>query len=102
MARHGLLAATSADCCETKAVTIQAIHSSDTVESKGFVLPLLVGAGVLAFLLWTGNDLLQDSDLFWQIEVGRWIIDHRAVPDADLFSFTKPARRGCRVPGWRR
>ena len=38
---------------------------------------------------WTGNDLLQDSDLFWQIEVGRWILDHRAVPDADLFSFTK-------------
>jgi hypothetical protein len=71
-------------------VTIQAIHSSATVESKGFVLPLLVGTGVLLFLLGTGNDLLQDSDLFWQIEVGRWILDHRAVPDADMFSFTKP------------
>ena len=50
---------------------------------------MLVGTGVLLFLLGTGNDLLQDSDLFWQIEVGRWIIDHHAVPDADLFSFTK-------------
>uniref|UniRef100_Q07PD5 Glycosyltransferase RgtA/B/C/D-like domain-containing protein n=1 Tax=Rhodopseudomonas palustris (strain BisA53) TaxID=316055 RepID=Q07PD5_RHOP5 len=70
-------------------MTIQAIHTSDAAPSKGFVLPLLVGTGVLAFLLWTGNDLLQDSDLFWQIEVGRWILDHGAVPDADPFSFTK-------------
>ena len=55
---------------DPKTVTTQAISSSDAVESKGFVLPLLLGIGVLAFMLWTGSDLLQDSDLFWQIAPG--------------------------------
>lgn len=52
------------------------------------LLPLWVGAGVYFFVLATGNNLLRDSDIFWQIEVGRWIIDHRAVPVADVYSFT--------------
>ena len=51
-------------------------------------LPLWVGAGVYFFILATGNNLLRDSDIFWQIEVGRWIIDHRAVPYTDVYSFT--------------
>jgi hypothetical protein len=53
------------------------------------LLPLGVGAGAYLFFLFTGDRLLQDSDTFWQIKVGQWIIDHRAVPHADLYSFTK-------------
>ena len=52
------------------------------------MLPLWVGAGVYFFMLATGNNLLRDSDIFWQIEVGRWIIDHHAMPYADVYSFT--------------
>ena len=52
------------------------------------MLPLWVGAGVYFFVLATGNNLLRDSDIFWQIEVGRWIVDHRAVPVTDVYSFT--------------
>jgi hypothetical protein len=52
------------------------------------LLPLWVGAGVYFFILATGNDLLRDSDIFWQIEVGRWIVEHRAVPHVDVYSFT--------------
>ena len=52
------------------------------------LLPLWVGAGVYFFMLATGNNLLRDSDIFWQIEVGRWIIDHHAVPTTDVYSFT--------------
>ena len=52
------------------------------------LLPLWVGAGVYFFMLATGNNLLRDSDIFWQIEVGRWIVDHHAVPYADAYSFT--------------
>ncbi|MGO3934644.1 hypothetical protein [Rhodopseudomonas pseudopalustris] len=70
-------------------MTIQAMESSETAGSKGGVLPLLIGCGVLVFLLVTGEALLQDSDIFWQIETGRWILAHGAVPTADLFSFTK-------------
>ena len=32
--------------------------------------------------------LLGDGDTFWHIAAGQWIIDHRAVPQADPFSFT--------------
>ena len=53
------------------------------------LLPLCVGAGAYFFFLFTGDGLLQDSDAFWQIKVGQWIVDHGAVPHTDLYSFTK-------------
>jgi hypothetical protein len=56
--------------------------------ARGF-LPLCVGAGAYLFFLFTGDGLLQDSDTFWQIKVGQWIMDHRAVPHTDFYSFTK-------------
>lgn len=56
--------------------------------TRGF-LPLCAGAGAYLFFLFTGDRLLRDSDTFWQIKVGQWIIDHRAVPHADFYSFTK-------------
>lgn len=68
---------------------MQAIQSSETAGFKGGVLPLLIGSGALVYLLAIGDSFLQDSDSFWQIETGRWILAHGAVPTADLFSFTK-------------
>ncbi|NEV80481.1 hypothetical protein DYI24_25935, partial [Rhodopseudomonas sp. BR0C11] len=53
------------------------------------MLPLLVGTGVLVFLLLFGDSLLQDSDSYWQIETGRWILAHGTVPTVDSFSFSK-------------
>jgi hypothetical protein len=50
---------------------------------------LWVGIGALALLLIRGNDLLNDPDMFWQIKVGQWILDHGAVPYTDIYSFTK-------------
>jgi hypothetical protein len=38
--------------------------------------------------LLAGNRLLIDPDTMWQITVGQWIIDHRAVPETDVYSFT--------------
>ena len=32
--------------------------------------------------------VLNDPDTYWHIEAGRWILDHRAVPHTDPFSFT--------------
>src|SRR5439155_16729489 len=34
--------------------------------------------------------LLQDSDSFWQIKIGQWILDHHALPTTDFYSFTRP------------
>jgi hypothetical protein len=31
-----------------------------------------------------------DPDFFWHLQVGRWILDHGAIPHQDLFTFTVP------------
>jgi hypothetical protein len=51
-------------------------------------LALCVGVGVYVLLLLTGDRLLIDPDTLWQITVGQWIVDHRAVPVVDVYSFT--------------
>jgi hypothetical protein len=50
---------------------------------------LWVGAGVYLRLLIGGNLLLNDSDTYWHIAAGRWILDHSLFPRADIYSFTK-------------
>jgi hypothetical protein len=52
------------------------------------LMPLWVGVGVYALFLLAGNHLLIDPDTMWQITVGQWILDHRAVPETDVYSFT--------------
>ncbi|MEY9757015.1 hypothetical protein [Bradyrhizobium yuanmingense] len=53
------------------------------------LVPLCVGAGAYLFFLFLGDTLLQDSDSFWQIKIGQWILDHRAMPMIDFYSFTR-------------
>jgi len=53
------------------------------------MVPLWAGAVVYLFLLSIGEILLRDADSFWQIKVGQWIVDHGAVPYADIYSFTR-------------
>lgn len=50
---------------------------------------LWLGIGVYALVMIGGQGLLSDSDTFWQIAVGQWILDHHAVPRVDIYSFTK-------------
>ena len=64
---------------------------ADTAESASpmrGLLPLWVGIGVYALLLLVGNRLLNDPDTMWHITVGQWILDHRAMPETDVYSFT--------------
>jgi len=69
-------------------MTLSITHPEATVRGGRAPLPLWVGAGTYALLLISGNRLLNDPDTLWQITVGQWIIDHRAVPDVDVYSFT--------------
>jgi hypothetical protein len=47
---------------------------------------LLVMAVLVAF---AGSlDVLDDPDLWWHLRLGRWILDHHAVPHTELFSYT--------------
>ena len=50
---------------------------------------LWVGIGIYMLLLSNGGILLSDSDTYWQIAVGQWILDHHALPRVDIYSFTK-------------
>ena len=43
--------------------------------------------GVLVVL--QGNNLLLDTDTFWQIKVGEWILAQHAVPHVDIYSWTR-------------
>jgi hypothetical protein len=58
----------------------------DSKSSTRWLLPLCVGAGAYLLCFFTGDILLQDSDSFWQVKVGQWIIDHLAVPYSDIYS----------------
>jgi hypothetical protein len=69
-------------------MTLSVTHSDATAQPARNLLPLWVGAGVYVLLLITGNRLLADTDTLWQITVGQWILDHHAVPETDVYSFT--------------
>lgn len=61
--------------------------SSDAASTRR-IAPLVAGALIYAAALATGDRLLQDPDIHWQAALGRWIVAQRAVPVADMFSFT--------------
>ena len=69
-------------------MTITVTHTEAAAQPARGLLPLWVGAGVYVLFLVAGNRLLIDPDTLWQITVGQWIIDHRAVPTSDVYSFT--------------
>jgi hypothetical protein len=51
---------------------------------------------VLGFLFALGAggwaQLLVDCDAGWHIRTGQWILDHKAVPTVDFYSFSKPGQ----------
>jgi len=53
-------------------------------------LVFLLPAFLLLVILPGTKTLLSDGDTGWHIRTGEWILQHRAVPSVDLFSFTKP------------
>nr|WP_024519031.1 hypothetical protein [Bradyrhizobium sp. Tv2a-2] len=69
-------------------MSLSVTASTDTTRATRGLVPLCVGAGAYLLVLVTGDNLLQDSDSFWQIGIGQWIIDHAAMPYADFYSFT--------------
>jgi hypothetical protein len=69
-------------------MTISVAHTDAAASPMRGLLPLWVGIFVYALFLLAGNRLLIDPDTMWQITVGQWIVDHRAVPETDVYSFT--------------
>ncbi|MDA9397736.1 hypothetical protein XH79_02565 [Bradyrhizobium sp. CCBAU 45389] len=52
-------------------------------------LPLILATTAYLILIGKIGEILRDADTYWHVVVGEWIIDHRAVPYVDPFSFTK-------------
>jgi len=69
-------------------MTMSVANTADDASPMRGLLPLWVGAGIYALFLLAGNRLLIDPDTMWQITVGQWISEHRAVPETDVYSFT--------------
>jgi hypothetical protein len=69
-------------------MTMSVTNSVEDVRPLRGLLPLWVGISAYALMLLSGNRLLNDPDTMWQITVGQWILDHRAVPETDIYSFT--------------
>ena len=69
-------------------MTVTISHAGAAARPLRGLLPLWVGVAIYALFLLAGNRLLIDPDTMWQITVGQWIIDHRAVPTVDIYSFT--------------
>ncbi len=66
-------------------------HKPGTTEKTLGQVPawLWFGAGLFLLFVIGGNRALQDADTYWQIVVGQSIIDHRALPQTDVYSFTR-------------
>jgi hypothetical protein len=60
---------------------------SRILSSPAFV-SLAAGVILYGVILFAGNRLLNDPDSYWHLVVGRWILEHRAFPTTDPFSFT--------------
>jgi hypothetical protein len=69
-------------------MTMSVADLSEEASPLRGLTPLWVGIFIYALFLLAGNRLLIDPDTMWQITVGQWIIDHRAVPVTDVYSFT--------------
>jgi hypothetical protein len=53
-------------------------------------VPLLVGLGAYTVAVAAALNLLNDGDTLSHIVIGRWIIEHRALPFHDPFTYTLP------------
>jgi hypothetical protein len=69
---------------------VATIHQQRTISLGHVPAWVWLGVWVYALVLINGGQLLNDSDTYWQIATGKWIIDHNALPHVDIYSFTKP------------
>ena len=50
--------------------------------------PLFVAVLLIPAVLGSSKTIFNDGDVSWHIATGQWILDHRAIPHTDPFSFT--------------
>ncbi|MEA3058522.1 MAG: hypothetical protein QOF34_1337 [Sphingomonadales bacterium] len=53
-----------------------------------YYLALLIAVLLIPAALGSSKTIFNDGDVSWHIATGQWILDHRAIPHADPFSYT--------------
>src|SRR6476619_315879 len=61
---------------------------SRRLPARNLLLPLALGVILLPAVLGSSGTIFNDGDVSWHIATGEWILDHRAIPHTDPFSFT--------------
>lgn len=61
---------------------------------KIILITFILLLSIISLLDWI--DSISDTDFFWHIATGRWIVDNKTLPEADPFSFTTPEIRTTR------
>src|SRR5438309_6998614 len=65
------------------------VMASAAADQKGRIdLALLVAVLLVPAVLGSSQTIFNDGDVSWHIATGEWILDHRAIPHTDPFSFT--------------
>src|SRR4051812_18665459 len=52
------------------------------------ILALFIAVLLIPAVLGSSTTIFNDGDVSWHIATGQWILDHRAIPHTDPFSFT--------------
>jgi hypothetical protein len=66
----------------------QIIQRTGRIADSKAAMPWLVAAGIYVLLMMLGSRLLADPDTYSHIALGRWILEHHAVPYVDPLSQT--------------
>src|SRR6478672_11701894 len=62
--------------------------SANGAVKSASILPPFFAILLLPAVLGSSQTIFNDGDVSWHIATGQWILDHRAIPQADPFSFT--------------
>lgn len=57
-------------------------------DRRASVLPMFIAILLIPAVLGSSQTIFNDGDVSWHIATGQWILDHRAIPHTDPFSFT--------------
>lgn len=65
---------------------------SNATNGRGFALAFALAVLLIPAALGSSTTIFNDGDVSWHIATGQWIVDHRAIPHVDPFSFTWAGR----------
>jgi hypothetical protein len=63
--------------------------TSDASDRAGTSAAMILGIGLILFVVALCVNPVPESDLFWQLRTGEWIVHNHQAPHSDLYSWTR-------------